>query len=265
MSGVLGVIPARIGSSRLPEKPLRPLLGVPLIAWVLDRAGQIPVLDRVLVATDDETVAELCRRWGGEVVMTRSDHPSGTDRVQEAANTLAVPYEIVVNIQGDEPLIESEVVLEAVAQVRAGFDVGTCATPISSETEFTDPTVVKVVRASDGRGLYFSRAPIPFRRDEDGPDRGPPTRLRHVGVYAYRRAALEQWVRLEPSPLEREERLEQLRALEAGLTIGVGLVDHASVGVDTAEDLERLEQDLKKSGTTAPTRPGGNQPSRYER
>ncbi|NNM33430.1 MAG: 3-deoxy-manno-octulosonate cytidylyltransferase [Gemmatimonadetes bacterium] len=265
MSGVLGIIPARIGSTRLSRKPLRPLLGVPLIAWVLDRARKIPILDRLLVATDDETVAEICRSWGGEVVMTRADHPSGTDRVEEAASTLGRGYDIVVNIQGDEPLVESGVVLEAVAQVTAGFDVGTCATPIGSESEFADPAVVKVVRASDGRGLYFSRAPIPFRRDEGGPDSGPPTRLRHVGIYAYRRAALERWVRLEPSPLEREERLEQLRALEAGLTIGVGLVDYAGVGVDTAEDLARLEQDLKRSGTRAPTRPGGNQQSIHER
>ena len=259
MSGVLGIIPARIGSTRLPEKPLRPLLGVPLIAWVLDRARQIPVLDRLLVATDDETVADVCRLWGGEVVMTRPDHPSGTDRVEEAARTLDMPYDIVVNIQGDEPLMEGEAVLEAVAQVQQGFDVGTCATPISSEAEFKDPNVVKVVRGSDGSGLYFSRAPIPFRREEGSVGHAPPTRLRHVGLYAYRRAALQQWVRLEPSPLEQEERLEQLRALEAGLTIGVGLVERAGMGVDTAEDLARLEQHLKKSGTKAPARPGGNQ------
>ena len=265
MNGVLGIIPARLRSTRLPEKPLRPLLGVPLVVWVLDRARRIAALDRLVVATDDERVARICREWGGEAVLTRPDHPSGTDRVHEAATQLEERYDIVVNIQGDEPLIDGDAVLEAVGQVRNGFDVGTCATPIVSDAEFADPGAVKVVRASDGSALYFSRAPIPFRRDEGSPDQGPMTRLRHVGVYAYRTAALERWVRLDPSPLEREESLEQLRALEAGMTIGVGLVAHAAVGVDTPEDLARLEQELKTSGTPAPARLGGYRESRHER
>ena len=259
MSQVLGVIPARIGSTRLPEKPLQPLLGVPLIAWVLDRTRHIPVLDRVVVATDDERIAQVCRDWGGEVAMTRPDHPSGTDRVWEVVQSLAGPFDVVVNVQGDEPFIESATVNEAVAQVKHGFDVGTCATQVASEAEFHDPSVVKVVRASDGTALYFSRAPIPYRRDPDGESHPPSTRLRHVGVYAYSVGALERWVRLEPSPLEREERLEQLRALEAGLTIGVGLVSDRGGGVDTAADLVRIEEGLRTSGVLAPARRGGNQ------
>ncbi len=259
MSRVLGVIPARLGSTRLPEKPLQLLLGVPLVVWVLDRTRHMPVLDRVVVATDDERIAQVCREWGGEVALTRPDHPSGTDRVWEVVQSLAETFEVVVNVQGDEPLIEPSTVAQAVAQVHDGFDVGTCATQVASEAEFHDPSVVKVVRASNGTALYFSRAPIPYRRDPDGTGHPPSTRLRHVGVYAYSVDALERWVRLEPSPLEREERLEQLRALEAGLTIGVGLVSDRGVGVDTAADLVRVEEGLRTSGVSAPARRGGNQ------
>ena len=254
MSRVLGVIPARLGSTRLPEKPLQPLLGVPLVSWVWDRVRRMSVLDRVVVATDSPRVRAVCEEWGAEVLLTDADHPSGTDRVWEVAERLDEPFQTVVNVQGDEPLVAAELVESAVELVRKGHDVGTCAVPVSSEAEFRDAAVVKVVRRTDGSALYFSRAAIPHRRDHAGQAGGEEIRLRHVGVYAYSRSALRRWVALEPSPLEREERLEQLRALQHGLTIGVAVVDSAEGGVDTPEDLTRMEERLKTLGVRPPSR-----------
>ncbi len=253
MSGrALGVIPARLASTRLHEKPLHPILGRPLIEWVWRRVSAIPALDTVVVATDSKRVAALCDGLGAPVVLTSPDHPSGTDRVAEVARRPEFrDYPWVVNIQGDEPLVNGGDVSEAVALVRdGGWDVGTCAAPVGDMACFRDPSVVKVARGGDGRALYFSRAPIPARRD------GPPTAedlsgppfLRHVGLYAYTREALERWVALEPSPLEEIERLEQLRALEAGIRIGVALVEAATPGVDTPEDVVRVERQLSAAG-----------------
>jgi len=246
---VLGVIPARWGSERLPGKPLREIAGRSLIEWVWRRVSGFGVLDACVVATDAEAVAEACRGFGAVVEMTSARHSSGTDRVAEVAALPAYRgYDVIVNVQGDEPLITEAEVRIAIDEVRGGMDVGTVAAPLGSVSAWRDPAVVKVTRRRDGAALYFSRAPIPHRRD------GPPDLealagepwLRHVGVYAFRRGALERWVKLPPSALEQAERLEQLRALEAGLRIGVGVVSSAEGGVDTPADLQRVERRLRE-------------------
>ncbi len=252
MSGVLGVIPARLGSTRLPRKPLVPLLGTPLIAWVVDRVAEMRVLDRVVVATDSVEVVEVCAQRGATAVLTDPGHPSGTDRIAEVARMPGFEeFEVLVNIQGDEPLIDPGHVAAAVDLIVAGgWQLGTCAVPLRSRDELRDPSRVKVVRAEAGRALYFSRAPIPLKRD------GEPTPedfkggafLRHLGLYSYRREALMRWVDLPPSPLEQLERLEQLRPLEAGMDMGVAIVDEAEGGVDTPADVERMERRLRELG-----------------
>lgn len=252
---VLGIVPARLDSARLPNKPLYPLLGRPLIEWVWRRVEAMAVLDHAVVATDSEEVAEVCRRLGAPVLMTAPDHPSGTDRVAEVASRPEFrDFEFVANVQGDEPLLREAHLRAAIGLVREGrWDVGTCATPLGSEDARKDPTVVKVARAASGRALYFSRAPIPYKRDEkplpDELDREP--YLRHIGIYAYTRAALDDWVAHAPSQLERLELLEQLRPLEAGLRIGVAIVGAADPGVDTPADVVRMEKALSSLG--APT------------
>lgn len=253
MSGrVLGVIPARLASTRLPDKPLYPVLGRPLIEWVWRRVREMEVLDDAVVATDSEKVADVCRALGAPVEMTSPDHPSGTDRVAEVARR--EPYHdmpIVVNIQGDEPLLQEQHVVAAVSMVRDdAWEIGTCASPLETDEARKDPSVVKVARASSGRALYFSRAKIPFQRDgkPTGEELGREPFLRHVGLYAYRRQALFRWVALAPSPLERLEKLEQLRPLEAGLRIGVAVVGAADPGVDTPADVVKMERRLKELG-----------------
>ncbi len=253
MSPALGVIPARIGSTRLPRKPLQPLLGKPLILWVWERARRMDVLDRLVVATDSSEIARVCRRAGAEVARTSPEHATGSDRVWEVARASDALYDVVVNVQGDEPLIEPECVAAAVRMVEAGFDAGTCAAPIDDPTELDDPSVVKVVRTASGRALYFSRAEIPHRRPGTEAGRARP-RLRHVGVYAYRRRALERWVGLGPSALEEEEGLEQLRALEHGMRIGVAVVASAAAGVDTPADLRRVERRLRARREREPSK-----------
>ena len=259
LTRVLAVIPARIGSSRLPRKPLQPLLGKPLVVWVWERAREMDFLDRLVVATDSSEVAEVCREAGAEVMVTSRHHPSGTHRVHEAAARLNSGHEVVLNIQGDEPLVEGGALRAAVSMVEAGFEAGTCATPIRSQGELEDPSVVKVVRTLAGSALYFSRAPIPHRHrppaEEAGVFRGG--HLRHVGVYAYEPDALEQWVKdFRRSPLETEEDLEQLRALENGMRIGVAVLAEAAHGVDTPEDLARLERRLRMDNVTRNTTHG---------
>ena len=252
MSRVLGIIPARLLSTRLPNKPLYPLLGRPLIEWVWERVQSMSVLDEVVVATDAEEVAEVCRRIGAPVEMTSADHPSGTDRVAELARRAPYrDYPVIANIQGDEPLLQEQHLAAAIRLVQEdAWDVGTCATPIDHHESRKDPSVVKVARASSGRALYFSRARIPYQRDGTPTmdDLGREPFLRHIGIYAYARDALEQWVALQPTPLERIEKLEQLRPLEAGLRIGVALVGKADPGVDTPADAIRMEERLKELG-----------------
>lgn len=244
---VLGVIPARLGSERLPRKPLVQLAGRSLIEWVWLRASSLDALTACVVATDSEEVAAVCRDFGAAVELTRADHGSGTDRVAEVAERAAYrAYDIIVNVQGDEPFVAAEQVAGAVAQVRAGHDVGTVATAVRTLDAWRDPSVVKVVRRDDGAALYFSRAPIPHRRDGTPTEAelGSDTYLRHLGVYAFRPAALRRWAALPPAALEAVERLEQLRALAAGLTIGVALVGSAEAGVDTAADARRAAERL---------------------
>ncbi|MBI4545172.1 MAG: 3-deoxy-manno-octulosonate cytidylyltransferase [Gemmatimonadetes bacterium] len=245
---VLGVIPARIGSKRLPRKPLQPLAGRPLIEWVWRRVRSFSALDAAVIATDSEEVASVCRALGAPVVLTSPAHASGTERVAEVAGRGEYrEYAMVVNVQGDEPFISEGQVASAVALAVRDWDIGTVATPVRTLEAWRDPAVVKVVRREDGGALYFSRAAVPHCRDGDPPaeELASPAYLRHIGVYACRRDALARWVNHPPAELERIERLEQLRALEAGLSIGVALVDAAEAGVDTPRDVLRAEQRLR--------------------
>lgn len=254
---VLGVIPARLASTRLPEKPLRPILGRPLLEWVWSRVSAMGLFHRVVVATDSEKILTLCRTLGAEALLTDPGHISGTDRVAEVLRQNEHGgYRVVVNIQGDEPLVEEAHLAEMIRLVTRGpWELSTCATPLRSTKSLHDPAVVKVARAADGRALYFSRAGIPFRREGTPSDEvlSRPPFLRHVGVYAYRRDALFRWVSLPPSPLEEMERLEQLRALEAGMAMGVAVVDRAAPGVDTPEDLVRMEGFLERGHGPLPS------------
>ena len=238
---VLVVIPARLGSTRLPHKPLQLLAGEPLIVRVARHVEEMELADRVVVATDAEEVAQVVRAMGAEVVFTRPEHVSGTDRVAEVAAAAGFEsYDVIVNVQGDEPFMPRAALVGAVARVQAGDDVGTAAAPLDP-AEADDPARVKVVCDMKGRALYFSRARIPHWRD--GGDAPAGTWWQHLGLYAFRRAALMRWTTLEPTPLEVAERLEQLRALQHGFTIGVALLDEpAPAGIDTPEDLRRAER-----------------------
>jgi 3-deoxy-manno-octulosonate cytidylyltransferase (CMP-KDO synthetase) len=216
------------------------------------------VLDRVVVAVDDEVLLDACHDFGAEAVLTDRMHPSGTDRVAEVASRDEFAgFDVIVNVQGDEPLLERDHVAATIDLVRSGWDVATCATPITDPAEWRDPSAVKVVRDDEGGALYFSRAPIPADRDgSSGPtEMEHGTFLRHVGLYTYRRAALERWVALDPGRLERIERLEQLRPLAAGIRIGVAVVDAAAPGVDTPQDAARmarlLEEHMKNATVTS--------------
>ncbi len=195
-------------------------------------------------------MVQLCQSMNAPVVMTDPSHPSGTDRVAQVVEQPEFrEFSTVVNVQGDEPLVEEGHLERAVELVRdQGWDVGTCATPLKTAAARRDPSVVKVARAGSGRALYFSRSEIPYKRDGEPDERelAMAPFLRHIGVYAYRREALARWVSLEPSPLEQLERLEQLRALEDGITIGVAVVEGAGPGVDTPEDVARMEEILSR-------------------
>lgn len=238
---VLAVIPARLAATRLPRKPLRLLAGVPLVVRVWERVRAMDVASRVVIATDHAEIAAAAAAAGAECVLTRDDHPSGTDRVAEVvARPGFAGFDAVVNVQGDEPFVSAEAVRGAVALVADGrFPLGTAAVGVGPGS-LANPNVVKVVTADDGRALYFSRAPIPFLRDPaDAAVRDPLVR-QHVGVYAYTPAALAAWVRLAPHPLELVERLEQLRPLAAGMAMGVAHVaDAGAGGIDTEDDLAR--------------------------
>lgn len=234
---VLGIIPARLGAERLPNKPIRLLGGKPLIARVVENALASGVLDQVVVATDAPAVVEAVRGAPCEVVMTGSHHRSGTSRVAEvAARFEYAGYEVVVNVQGDEPFLPHSAIKGAMEQLEQGFDVGTAAVPVGEDT-VAAPSLVKVALGERNRALYFSRSPIPFNRSGV-----PLTYWQHLGVYAYRPETLARWMALPPSPLEEAERLEQLRPLAHGMTIGVARVAEATLpGIDTEEDLARAE------------------------
>lgn len=251
MSGqTLAVIPARLGSTRLPRKPLHIIAGRPLVEWVWRRVMALPLFDCVVIATDSEEIAEHGRSIGATVEMTSDAHPSGTDRVAEVARRIRYRgYPLIVNIQGDEPFIDPIHLGEAMRLVREGWDVGTVASRIQTREEWRSPSVVKVVRRADGGALYFSRAPIPHVRQNDpaAADFAAGEFLRHIGVYAYTAEALQRWIELPVNELESLERLEQLRPLAAGLQIGVAVSDSAEGGVDTLEDAERAEMRLRAS------------------
>jgi 3-deoxy-manno-octulosonate cytidylyltransferase (CMP-KDO synthetase) len=238
-----------LGSERLPRKPLQPLAGRPLIEWVWKRVVSFAVLDHVVIATDSEEVAGVCYGFGADVEMTAASHRSGTERVAEvAARAVYEDFDIVVNVQGDEPFIVEAHVSEAVRMVRIGNDIGTVAAPVGTLDAWRDPSVVKIARAANDRALLFSRAPIPHPRGgvPSEKDLLSPAYLRHIGVYAYSRGALMQWVASPEVELERIEKLEQLRPLAAGMSIGVAIVAAAEGGIDTLEDLERATLRLKE-------------------
>jgi 3-deoxy-manno-octulosonate cytidylyltransferase (CMP-KDO synthetase) len=233
------VIPARLGATRLPRKPLRDLAGEPLVLRVWQRVQKMGIAERVVVATDHEDVARVVRAAGADVVMTSTNCASGTARVAEvAASPGFESFEAFVNVQGDEPFISAGFIRAAADVVRSGrFTLGTVAATATDDI-FDRPSVVKVVTALDGRALYFSRAPIPFLREPADAELRRPLTLQHIGVYSYTRSALAQWIALPPHPLEDIERLEQLRPLAHGMNIGVAVInERAECGIDTEEDL----------------------------
>jgi len=237
----LAVIPARLGASRLPRKPLRLVGGVPLVVRVWERVADLAVANDVVVATDSDEIATAVRRAGGAVALTDPSHPSGTDRIAEVARQgQYASYDVFVNVQGDEPFISESAVRGAAEIVMSGqFPLGTAAA-LAGEEILGLPDVVKVVTADNGRALYFSRAPIPWLRDHGDASLRTALIRQHIGVYAYTRDALAAWVALPQHPLERIERLEQLRPLAAGLAMGVATVSELPAGgVDTEEDLAR--------------------------
>lgn len=243
----LAVIPARLGASRLPRKPLRLLAGLPLVVRVWQRVQSMRIADRCVIATDSDEVADAVRPHGVEALLTSPDHPSGTDRVAEVvARPEFRAFDAIVNVQGDEPFVTESALRGAVNQVTSGsFALGTAAAR-APVTILDEPSVVKVVAADDGRAMYFSRAAIPFLRDVAEAQLRDARVWQHIGVYAYARDALARWVSLPPHPLEQIERLEQLRPLAAGLAMGVALIDERpAVGVDTLDDLARANADWK--------------------
>ena len=237
---VLGVIPARLGSTRLHNKPLQPLAGEPLITRVIERVLEHGLVGQLVVATDSEKVARVAEGCGVRAVLTSASHATGTDRVAEVADRAEFAgFDTIVNIQGDEPFLSREALAGALSRVEGGDDIGTAAAPLEASLA-GDPSRVKVVTDARGRALYFSRAVIPHLRESGDSSEG--LYWQHIGIYACTRVALVRWVSLPPSPAEQAERLEQLRALQDGISIGVArLSEPALPGVDTAEDLRRAE------------------------
>jgi 3-deoxy-manno-octulosonate cytidylyltransferase (CMP-KDO synthetase) len=237
---VLGVIPARLGSTRIPNKPLQKLAGEPLIVRVIQRVQGFGSVDRLVVATDSALVAKVVELVGVRALLTQPTHGTGTDRVAEvAAQPEFAEYRVIANLQGDEPFLPRAALVGALEQVAGGADIGTAAAPLSIGGA-ADPARVKVVTDRNGRALYFSRAAIPYVRDSSA-ETGT-IYWQHIGVYAYRREALTRLAGLAPSPAEGAERLEQLRALHYGMTVGVARLDApAEPGVDTPEDLRRAQ------------------------
>lgn len=241
---VVGVIPSRWASTRLPGKSLIQICGKPLVQWVVEAAGKAELIDELLVATDDQRIVDAVEPLGVRAVMTSPDHPSGTDRIAEALQ--GIDADLVVNIQGDEPLLDSAL-LDRLVRVMiedTSWDMATAATPILDESDVGESSVVKVVMAQDGRALYFSRSVIPFIRDNDG-GLGKDLYMRHLGVYAYRRDFLEKLVNTPPCALENAEKLEQLRALYIGASMIVVGTEDAGIGVDTPEDVIKVERIIK--------------------
>jgi len=231
----IGVIPARLASTRLPRKMLREIAGRSLVGIVYEAVRSSPLLAEAIVATDSDEIMETCRKNGWDCRMTSSTHRSGTERVHEISNSVSA--DIYINVQGDEPLVRPEQIATLLHVMQnAEAQVGTLMTP-AAEPDIDNPNAVKVVTDLSGRALYFSRATIPFDRDS-----GNPLYFKHLGIYAYRKAGLDRFVQLPESPLEKSERLEQLRFLQNGIPIYVGETPHDSIGVDTEDDLLRVVQ-----------------------
>ena len=247
-SKLIAIIPARYHSNRFEGKPLALINGKPMIQHVVERAHEVDLLDRVVVATDDDRIAAAVREFGGEVVMTKPDHATGTDRLAEAASLIDISeHDIIVNIQGDQPLFPAEIV-EQVARPMLedpALPMSTLIYKIVRPEEIDDPNHVKTVFDRHGDALYFSRAPIPFQRNPE--ESAKPTYYKHLGFYAYRKGFLLTFVGLPEGEWERFEKLEQLRALEYGYTIKVVLTDHDSIEVDTPKDIERVEEFLQQN------------------
>lgn len=249
MAKVVGVIPTRWGSTRFPAKCVAMIAGKPMIQWVVERVSQAKCLDKVIVALDDERIANAVAALEMEnvqIVMTRSDHPSGTDRIAEAVAD--EDADVVINIQGDEPLIDPALIDELAEQMLsgAGWDMATAATPMLSDEEVKDPSAVKVVFNRHGQALYFSRSAIPFIREPSESSAG--VYWRHIGIYAYQRSYLLGLVAEPPCALEKLEKLEQLRALDMGCRMYVLKTDDFGVGVDTPEDVPKAEAALAELG-----------------
>ncbi len=244
---VVAIIPARYGSTRFPGKPLALLRHAPMIQHVYERTCLVQGLDRVLVATDDERIARTVHGFGGDVVMTSSTHPTGTDRLAEAARPLTA--DIIVNVQGDLPRFPPQMVEEAVIRLQESPEaaMATVRTPIYDDEEWRNPNVVKIVTDRNGYALYFSRSPIPCYRDAVPASKGQGEALafRHIGLYVYRRDFLLTFTTLAPTPLEEAEKLEQLRALEWGKKICVTQTERPTIEIDTPEDLIRAEEALR--------------------
>jgi 3-deoxy-manno-octulosonate cytidylyltransferase (CMP-KDO synthetase) len=240
---VVAVIPARFDATRLPGKPLADIGGRPMIEHVCRRAAAARGVDAVVVATDDERIATTVRGFGGIAAMTSATHRTGTDRIAEVAAGL--PCEIVLNLQGDEPLIEPETIEAVIAPLIADpmLEMSTVCVGISNRSDYDNPNVVKVVKDRTDRALYFSRAPVPYFRSDPG-SRLPAPAYKHIGLYGYRRTFLLKFAMLAQTPLERAESLEQLRALEHGYRIQTVETRYDSIGVDTPEDLERVRRQL---------------------
>jgi 3-deoxy-manno-octulosonate cytidylyltransferase (CMP-KDO synthetase) len=248
---LIGIIPARYGSTRFPGKPLVPIAGKPLLQHVVEQCHKAWTLGEVIVATDDARIAEVASRFA-RVELTAPDHPSGTDRVAEVA--ARCQCDGVINIQGDEPLVDPAAINE-VACALADHEMSTAAAPLRDPADYENPNVVKVVVSVDGRALYFSRRTIPYLRDAAGRAVSEQLAaypfLKHLGIYGYQRPTLLRLVQLPVSPLEQAERLEQLRALEHGIPIAVATVDCPSVGVDVPDDVARVERLLLRPDRSA--------------
>jgi 3-deoxy-manno-octulosonate cytidylyltransferase (CMP-KDO synthetase) len=252
MVRVAAVIPARWASSRFPGKPLAPLAGQPMIVHVCERVAAARSVERLWVATDDQRIAEAVQAAGFEARLTPSDCPTGSDRIVASLRP-DDDWDVLVNVQGDEPRIEPDVIDAVVAALAADPEAGvaTAAVPIARREDFESPHVVKVVCSLRGRALYFSRSPLPSPArlgEQDTAARGFVWGLKHLGLYAYRTEVLRAFSQSAPTPLETREQLEQLRLIEGGVAIQVAVVDHDSIGVDTPEELKRLETELRQSG-----------------
>ncbi|MCH7498626.1 MAG: 3-deoxy-manno-octulosonate cytidylyltransferase [Nitrospinae bacterium] len=252
----VAIIPARWASTRFPGKPLAQIQNKPMIQWVVEQAQKASRISEVIVATDDIRIVEAVHGFGGKAVMTSPDHATGSDRIAEVASGLKC--DIVVNVQGDEPLIPPQNIDQVVDTLEKdpSLNVATLMMAINDPDEIADPHVVKVVADQKGRALYFSRSPIPFHRDEwesgspedlsKSKDKGMTQVYKHIGLYAYTRSFVLELSRMAPTPLEQLEKLEQLRILEHGIPIQIGITEQPSMGVDHSEDLERVERFLEK-------------------